>query len=67
VQGMEEHVLKGAENTLKEFKPVVILEEKVVKSRPNDRSAIERARNILLSYNYKFAELVHNDSIYISN
>ena len=67
VQGMEEHVLKGAENTLKEYKPVVILEEKVVKTRPNDRSAIERARNILLSYNYRFAELVHNDAIYISN
>jgi len=65
VQGVEEHVLNGAENTLKEYKPVVILEEKVVKSRPNDRSAIERARNIILGYNYKFAETVGNDSIYI--
>jgi hypothetical protein len=66
-QGMEKYVLSGAEITLKESKPPVILDEKAVKSRPHDRSAIVRGRNIILSFNYRFAETVGNDSIYISN
>jgi len=65
VQGMEEHVLLGSIKTLHESRPVVILEEKIVKTRPHDTTAIERARAVIDSYEYKLAEIVGNDAIYI--
>lgn len=65
VQGMEEHVLWGAKNTLTRYKPVVILEEKAVKTRGGDTSAIERARNVIISFGYEFKELVGADAIYL--
>ncbi|MCA3242664.1 MAG: FkbM family methyltransferase [Rubrivivax sp.] len=65
VQGMEEHVLKGARETLLRWQPVVILEEKVVKTRPQDTRAIEAAAAVIRSLGYERAETVGQDSIYV--
>ena len=62
---MEEHVLRGAAETLKASMPVVILEEKVVKSRPQDTRAIEAAAAVIVSYGYRKAEMVGQDAIYV--
>lgn len=67
VQGMEEHVLRGAAQTFVHSRPVVILEEKVVKTRPNDRRAIEAAATVMHSYGYHRAEMVGQDAIYVPN
>ncbi len=65
VQGMEPYVLRGASATLRRSLPVLIIEEKEVKTRKNDRSAIDEATEIILSYGYQKATMVKNDAIYI--
>lgn len=65
VQGMEEHVLKGARETLANSRPVVILEEKVVKTRPHDTRAIEAAAAVIHACGYVKAEMVGQDAIYV--
>ena len=64
VQGMEPSVLTGSLKTLKRESPLVIVEEKRVKSRPNDSTAIDKARNILNSVGYKPFVKVNNDVIF---
>ena len=64
VQGMEPSVLTGSLETLKRESPLVIVEEKRVKSRPNDTTAIEKARRILRSVGYKPFASVKNDVIF---
>lgn len=65
VQGMEPYVLRGAAATLRRSKPVLIIEEKAVKSRNNDRSAIEEATALILSYGFRKETMVKNDAIYV--
>ena len=64
VQGMDPSVLTGSLKTLKRESPLVIVEEKRVKSRPNDSTAIDKARNILNSVGYKPFVKVNNDVIF---
>ena len=61
---MEPSVLTGSLETLKRESPLVIVEEKRVKSRPNDTTAIEKARRILRSVGYKPFASVKNDVIF---
>jgi FkbM family methyltransferase len=65
VQGMEPFVLRGAAATIRRSMPVLIIEEKAVKTRNNDRTAIEEATELILSYGYRKATMVKNDAIYV--
>lgn len=67
VQGSEAAALRGAEQTLRRCKPVILIEEKPLKAVDEHASMaqINRCREILFSYGYREGEKVGADRIYV--
>ena len=65
VQGCEPMALRGAADTLRRCKPVVLIEEKPLGGPTGSVEHIEVSRNILLGYGYSERERVGADRIYI--
>lgn len=68
IQGAEPLALKGAEATLRRFKPVILIEEKPFggKGASGSIEHIKVSREILLSYGYQEGEKVGADRIYVA-
>jgi FkbM family methyltransferase len=68
IQGAEPLALRGAEETLRRCKPVVLIEEKPFGGKGASGSVehIKESRDILLSYGYREGEKVGADRIYTS-
>jgi FkbM family methyltransferase len=67
IQGSEPLALRGAEETLRRCKPVVLIEEKPFGGKGASGSVehIKESRDILLSYGYREGEKVGADRIYL--
>jgi len=65
IQGCEPIALRGAEDTLRRCKPVVLIEEKPLGGPTGSVDHIVASRDILLSYGYREGEKVGADRIYI--
>ena len=69
IQGAEPLALRGAAETLRRCKPVVLIEEKPFggKGAAGSVQHIEESRAILLRYGYREGEKVGADRIYVSD
>lgn len=67
VQGSEAAALRGAEQTLRRCKPVILIEEKPLKlvDAETSMAQINLCREILLGYGYREEEKVGADRIYV--
>lgn len=65
IQGSEVIALKGAEQTLKRCRPVVLIEEKPLGGPKGSVAHIQEGRALLLSYGMTAKEQVGADRIYI--
>jgi FkbM family methyltransferase len=69
IQGAEPMALRGAAETLRRWKPVVLIEEKPFGGKGAEGSVehIKESRDILLSYGYREGEKVGADRIYLGS
>jgi FkbM family methyltransferase len=67
VQGSEPLALRGAADTLRRCKPVVLIEEKPSKRLADSMEQIDISRGILQSYGYREGMKVGADRIYLCN
>lgn len=65
IQGCEPLALRGAADTLRRCKPVVLIEEKPLGGPTGSVEHIEVSRDILLSYGYRQGEKIGADRIYL--
>lgn len=63
VEGHENMVLGGALKTIKQFKPVIVIEESQMYHMPQDSHLIPR--QILQGFGYKAVETLHKDVVFV--
>lgn len=61
VEGFEVEALLGAERTIKEHRPIIVIEEKML---PHARGKELKARNYLKSIGYKEVGRIHRDVVF---